>query len=174
MSNVPPPPGQPPVNQPPGGSFPPPPSSPPPGGSYPTPPASLVASTWQGPPLASWGKRVGATLIDSFLPFIPALLVGIAFPRLAMLLYLPAIAWTFYNVYQGGEIGQTLGKKQLGIVLVKETDGQFIGGWMGIARNFLHIVDALPCYIGYLFPLWDPKKQTLTDKIMGTVVIEKQ
>lgn len=27
------------------------------------------------------------------------------------------------------------------------------------------------CNIGYLFPLWDPKRQTIADKIMKTVVI---
>jgi uncharacterized RDD family membrane protein YckC len=32
-------------------------------------------------------------------------------------------------------------------------------------------VDGIICYIGWLFPLWDAKKQTLADKIMGTVVV---
>ncbi len=27
------------------------------------------------------------------------------------------------------------------------------------------------CYIGYLFPLWDQKRQTLADKIMHSVVV---
>ena len=29
----------------------------------------------------------------------------------------------------------------------------------------------LICYIGYLFPLWDAKRQTLADKIMTTVCL---
>ena len=33
------------------------------------------------------------------------------------------------------------------------------------------VVDAIICYIGYLFPLWDPKRQTLADKIMTTVCL---
>jgi uncharacterized RDD family membrane protein YckC len=32
-------------------------------------------------------------------------------------------------------------------------------------------VDAFICYIGFLWPLWDTKRQTLADKIMQTVVI---
>jgi len=32
-------------------------------------------------------------------------------------------------------------------------------------------VDALPCMIGYLFPLWDARRQTFSDKIMNTVVL---
>ena len=32
--------------------------------------------------------------------------------------------------------------------------------------------DSIICYIGWLFPLWDSKRQTLADKIMKTVVID--
>jgi hypothetical protein len=37
-----------------------------------------------------------------------------------------------------------------------------------------HILDSLPCYLGYLWPLWDAKRQTFADKVMGTVVIEQK
>ncbi len=40
-----------------------------------------------------------------------------------------------------------------------------------IGRAFVHIVDSIPCDIGYLWPLWDSKNQTFADKIMGTVVV---
>ena len=49
--------------------------------------------------------------------------------------------------------------------------GQPIGGGMSFVRQLLHIVDGLPCYIGYLWPLWDDKRQTFSDKIMTTVVV---
>ena len=39
-------------------------------------------------------------------------------------------------------------------------------------RQLAHIVDSLICYIGWLFPLWDAKRQTIGDKIMGTVVVK--
>ena len=51
-----------------------------------------------------------------------------------------------------------------------EETGQIIGGGMGIVRHFAHLVDSLICYIGWFFPLWDPKRQTIADKIMKTVV----
>jgi hypothetical protein len=34
-----------------------------------------------------------------------------------------------------------------------------------------HYVDQLICYIGYLFPLWDDKRQTIADKLMSTVCV---
>ena len=30
------------------------------------------------------------------------------------------------------------------------------------------ILSALPCFLGYLWPLWDAKKQTFHDKIVNT------
>lgn len=40
---------------------------------------------------------------------------------------------------------------------------------MPIVRQIAHIVDGIIRYVGYLFPLWDPRRQTLADKIMSTV-----
>ena len=84
---------------------------------------------------------------------------------------LVALGWGFYNGYLNGETGQSFGKKAVGLKLVGEQTGQVIGGGSGILRVLCHIVDSVICYIGYLFPLWDAKKQTIADKIMKTVVI---
>ena len=58
----------------------------------------------------------------------------------------------------------------LGLRTVKAETGQPIGGGMGIVRAIAHIVDQIPCYLGFLWPLWDDKRQTFADKILGTVV----
>jgi hypothetical protein len=39
------------------------------------------------------------------------------------------------------------------------------------ARDICHIRDSLACYIDWLFPIWDAKRQTFADKIVSTVVI---
>jgi len=126
---------------------------------------------------ASWGKRVLSALIDGFIIFIPAVILAVIFiavkvPAVAILIYIAAVFVSFYNVYQGGATGQSWGKKIIGIRLLAEGTGQPIGGWLGILRAFAHIIDGIPCYIGYLWPLWDAKKQTFADKVMGSVVID--
>jgi uncharacterized RDD family membrane protein YckC len=90
---------------------------------------------------------------------------------LGIIVYLAAIVWAFYNIYQGGKNGSRWGQKIVGIRMLKEATGQPLGGGLAIARSFVHIVDGIPCYIGYLWPLWDSKKQTFADKIMSTVII---
>ena len=42
---------------------------------------------------------------------------------------------------------------------------------MAFLRDLAHFVDAVICYVGFLFPLWDSKRQTLADKIVSTVVV---
>ena len=44
---------------------------------------------------------------------------------------------------------------------------------MGVLRHFAHILDMLPCMIGFLWPLWDAKRQTFADKVIGTFVINQ-
>ena len=79
-----------------------------------------------------------------------------------------------YFQFLTGSTGASPGKRLMGIKVVKEIYGQVIGGGMGIAGSFIHIIDGIPCYVGYLWPLWDAKKQTFTDKVMSTVVLANQ
>ncbi len=72
--------------------------------------------------------------------------------------------------YNGGKTGQSWGKRVMGLKLEREADGQPIGAGMAFVRDLAHVVDGAICYIGYLFPLWDAKRQTLADKILSTVV----
>ncbi|MGZ4589344.1 MAG: RDD family protein [Actinomycetes bacterium] len=141
------------------------------GFGYGAPPAYTQQLPAQGE-YAPWLTRVGGALLDYFVPFLIAgILYGISRP-LGALVYLAAIVYSLYQAYLGGQTGQSFGKKTVGIRLLGERTGQPIGGGMGIARYFLHIVDGLPCYLGYLWPLWDPKSQTFSDKIVSTVVVK--
>jgi hypothetical protein len=120
---------------------------------------------------ASWGKRVGAWALDFLVPWAIALICLRIFIALGIIVYLAAVVWTFYNIFQGGKTGSRWGQKIVGIRMLKEATGQPTGGGFAIGRAFVHILDGIPCYLGYLWPLWDAKKQTFADKIMGTVII---
>jgi hypothetical protein len=120
---------------------------------------------------ASWGKRVGAWALDFLIPFVIAGICFRIFIALGVIVYVAAVVWTFYNVFQGGKTGSRWGQKIVGIRMLKETTGQPVGGGFAIGRIFVHILDGIPCYLGYLWPLWDSKKQTFADKIMGSVVV---
>jgi uncharacterized RDD family membrane protein YckC len=138
---------------------------------------------------AHWGKRVLSALIDAFGPALVAgLLVGVVITPLALaggeggagiaallsvVIYLALFAFVIWNSgYRQGTTGQSIGKKIVGTKLVRARDGQPVGFGLAIGRQFLHILDSLPLYLGYLWPLWDERRQTFADKVVDTVVVE--
>jgi uncharacterized RDD family membrane protein YckC len=165
----------------------PPPPPPPPPGGFQVPPQGVA-----GGALANWGQRVGAYLVDYavVLPFIfieflflPKTLTttvnGVVNTRttggnlgIAFLMGIIVFAIWLYNRWVLGGKGQSIGKKTLGLTLISEATGQPIGAGKAFLRDITHILDGF-CLIGYLFPLWDAKRQTFADKLMTTVVITK-
>jgi uncharacterized RDD family membrane protein YckC len=134
----------------------------------PMPPAAALPTT----AYASWIQRVGAYLIDVAPIIIVDLILGRISIILSLLIWLASIAWTAYNRwYMGGTTGQSLGKKVLNLKLVSEETGQPIGTLMAFVRDICHFIDSVICLVGYLFPLWTPKRQTIADMIIKTVVI---
>ena len=45
---------------------------------------------------------------------------------------------------------------------------------MSLVRQIAHYIDQLICYVGYLWPLWDHKRQTIADKLVSTVCVPDQ
>jgi uncharacterized RDD family membrane protein YckC len=147
-------------------------------------------------PYAGWLSQVGATLVDALLSviaFIPMIVVfavegtttttstgattttvtGRAFALVA-LFWVVGMAFGLWNLWRQGTTGATYGKSAMGIRVVKEQTGQPIGGWPSIGRAIAHLVDTIACYVGYLWPLWDRKRQTFADKIVGSVVVRNR
>lgn len=135
-------------------------------------------------PYATWVQRVGAALLDG-LPagLLAGLGVGLARASsgahssggglvVMMLCYAGLLAYLVWNVgFRQGVSGQTWGKRVVGISVVDAQTGRPLGVGRSIGRQLAHIVDALPCYLGFLFPLWDAKAQTIADKMIGSVVV---
>ncbi len=89
------------------------------------------------------------------------------------LLYLAAIAFGIWNqVIRQGRTGRSIGKGVVGIKLVSESTGQPLGAGMTFVRQLAHFLDSIACYVGWLWPLWDDKRQTFADKVMSSVVVE--
>ena len=143
------------------------------------PPSAAYSGAGQ---LAERPQRVLGTLVD-LVPmlaiWIPGIILAAIFGAISSALgflvnLVVFVVWLGYWVMQlikQGNTGQTIGKKIMGLKVISESTGQPIGPGPSVVRALAHFVDSIICYIGYLFPLWDPKKQTLADKIMGTVVV---
>ena len=85
------------------------------------------------------------------------------------------IGWFVYNwIIRQGSTGQTMGKKSLGIAVLGADTRQPVGGGLTFVRQLAHILDAMPCFIGYLWPIWDDQKRTFADMVMSTRVVKVQ
>ena len=185
---------------PPPGNYPPPPPPgyyPPSGGYYPAPAAAGLPKEAYTP----WFTRVIAYLIDSLPVIVLAGVgQGVMFGTaendclsgstdssfdvvctsqptglglaVSLVCGLAAFAFVIWNLgYRQGTTGSSIGKSAMKFKVVGERTGQPIGFGLSIVRQLAHIIDSAICYIGYLFPLWDAKRQTIADKIMSTVCL---
>jgi len=133
-----------------------------------------------GRPLAAWGQRVGAFVIDELFIFVVTFCAVIALGlrhRFAGHLLSLVMAAAYYAVLNGSEMGQTFGKRVFGIQVRDAASGGPIGVhraglryiFVGLFRVILFF--GLFALLDGLWPLWDPKRQALHDKIAGSVVV---
>ena len=159
--------------------------------SYPEDAAEREAAA--GPPgvrsdYASWGRRVGAYLLDVLviaLPLIVIIVVAIAAGdpddendgswAVIGIAYLATFLapFVYFTLMHGRESGQSLGKKWVGIRVVDGSTGGPIGYGRAFGRyaiSFVFGIFVIPALLDYLWPLWDQKNQALHDKVVGSVV----
>ncbi len=149
-------------------------------GAYPPPPAPDYppATTGGAGAIVDWPKRALGGLIDYVAPGIVFSVVGSVISNSvsstlgSTLNFVLVAAWWVYLGYLSGTYGITPGRAVAKTKLISEESGQLIGVGQGILRQLAHVLDSLACYIGWLFPLWDAKRQTFADKIVKTVVID--
>ena len=96
---------------------------------------------------------------------------------LGVVVLLALIAPALYFAFTEGKFkGQSVGKLALGIGVRDATDGQLIGFWRAFERywfNFLlYVAIFIPFLVGNLAPLWDRRRQSWSDHIVDSVVVE--
>jgi uncharacterized RDD family membrane protein YckC len=130
-----------------------------------------------GVELGGFGQRLGAQLVDLLwvLPLYVAMLTlggivnGDAPSSMGELLVDFIIALLVLTFW--AERRATPGKLVLGLRIVDaETGGTPRFGRL-VLRYLGYLVSALPLGLGYLWALWDPRRQAWHDKMAGTLVV---
>jgi uncharacterized RDD family membrane protein YckC len=151
---------------------------------------------WAGMPLASWGSRVGAAVIDFLILLVPVIALVVIVVAVAVgddtagwvtgvvsfLAY--AVVALFYApvlmAREGAHNGQTWGKQMLGIRVIRDTGERMGFGWaalreivvknlgVGIASSIIPII---PWFLNYFWPLWDDSNRAIHDIICSTHVV---
>ncbi|MGH8996799.1 MAG: RDD family protein [Acidimicrobiales bacterium] len=146
-----------------------------------------------GAPYAGWWVRVAGTIIDGILISLVSSIYlvpshafrsmhsttnGIDHARFAVDtrgLIVIIVVSALYSGLMIGLRGQTLGMMAVRVRAVDAQTGGTIGLWRAVGRDLLERVLGfllfIPLVIDLLYPLWDPRHQTLHDKATNTVVI---
>ncbi|HUX70121.1 MAG TPA: RDD family protein [Cellulomonadaceae bacterium] len=140
------------------------------------------------PDYASWTLRVIAALLDAViaagLAFLAPVGIGTEFPFLgepaSFTGATPTAESWFHNPWvvtvvvvtlvMQAYLGVTPGKLVTGIAVVNEADARPLGLVRTVLRWLAHLVDGL-LFIGYLRPLWNARRRTFADSIVGSVVL---
>ena len=121
-------------------------------------------------PRAGFWQRFVADLIDVILLIIIAAIadavLNSAGDVLAFLIWL-----AYFTGFEGGVDGQTPGKRAMRIRVSSLEDGQPIGYQRAFVRTLARIVSEIPFFLGYLWMLWNPQRQTWHDIIANAVVV---
>ena len=95
--------------------------------------------------------------------------VGLALVSVASL---TGSSFTIWNtIVRQGRQGASIGKQCMNLMVVSDSDGRPIGVVLTWIRGWAHVLDLVPLGLGYLWPLWDSKRQTFADMAMKTAVL---
>ncbi len=142
--------------------------------------AQTTAAALQSPrdALAPWHLRAAAVAVDAVLCIAVAVTMG-----LVALTADQHPVWSWACVSVGGFAillmlvnrlllptltGWSLGRGLFGIAVVRR-DGAAIGPWGLLLRELAHLLDTVSV-VGWLWPLWDSRRRTFADMLLGTEV----
>ncbi|MCU1391884.1 MAG: hypothetical protein JWM34_312 [Ilumatobacteraceae bacterium] len=93
---------------------------------------------------------------------------------LAIILVLSLVGGIAFIVFYCKKMGkgQTWGQQALSISVVDKDTGAPIGTGRAVGRYFALILSYLPCFLGFIWMLWDKNKQTFHDKLVSSVVVK--
>ena len=151
---------------------------------------TAVPTSASGVVLSGWWRRVGATVVDSVLLFLPLYVTFILVGDVAGYFAGAVVSFALQGLYMvrflASESGQTIGNRVVAtrvrdaLTGAAITRNQALRRWgMISAYSALNIIlppalagiPAILMLADCLFPLFDGRKQTLHDKFAGTLVV---
>ncbi|MCD0453328.1 RDD family protein [Actinocorallia sp. API 0066] len=89
-----------------------------------------------------------------------------------IILLVGVLLYVGYGVMEG-TLGYSPGKGLFRLRVVHGRTGLPLGPLRGVGRVFAHIIDYVPCQLGYLWPLFDRRRQTFSDMVCETKVVPR-
>lgn len=120
--------------------------------------------------LAGFGERLVAYIIDGLIIGVPLMIVGLMLPQPVSFL-LNVVVGVTYVVYFWTSSGSTPGKSIMGLKVVSAETGERLDTGTAVLRYVGYIVSSIPFALGFLWVIWDERRQGWHDKIAKTCVV---
>jgi len=117
---------------------------------------------------AGFGVRFVATIIDNIIYLVIGWILSFVTDSQVINILVAGLYSVYFWVKQNG---QTPGKKAMNIRVIR-ADGKPIDWMTGILRYIGYFVSLIPLFLGFVWILFDAKKQGWHDKIAGTYVVK--
>ena len=128
------------------------------------------------PEYAGFWKRSLAYSVDNLIIWLASLSLGftIRINSSGGMVFLPALLISAaYFIFFWMRDGQTLGNRLLAIKVIRE-DGQKFDIATGIIRYIGYLISGIVLWMGFLWVIWDKKKQGWHDKMAKTIVVKTE
>jgi uncharacterized RDD family membrane protein YckC len=128
-----------------------------------------AATELAAPTPAGFWPRLGAAVADTIILVVLAVPVAVIVPLAG---WNELLLWAaYFSLLEGGSSGQTIGKRLAGIRVVDAATGGPLGIGRALLRHIVRIISGLAFFLGYLWMIWDPRKQTWHDKAVDALVV---
>ncbi|HEY4410799.1 MAG TPA: RDD family protein [Acidimicrobiia bacterium] len=125
---------------------------------------------------ADWWRRLAALVVDSAVLWLPTYALTRSMDRPVRLAVLTVLGVVYFALLNGGTKGQTLGKMLWGVRVRDAATGGPLGPAKAAVR---YLAPALLSIVTFgliwlpdgLWLFWDRRRQTLHDKVAGSVVV---
>ena len=78
----------------------------------------------------------------------------------------------YFTYFHATSAGQSIGNKILGIRVLDAQGGAPLPYVRAFARALMSSLSALPCFLGYFWALWDPRRRTWHDMVADSLVVK--
>jgi len=77
----------------------------------------------------------------------------------------------YFTYFHATSAGQSIGNKILGIRVLDADTGRSLPYVRAFVRALMSNISALPCFLGFFWMLWEPRKRTWHDMVANSLVV---
>jgi uncharacterized RDD family membrane protein YckC len=123
-------------------------------------------------PRADFWYRLGGFVVDGVVLWVVGYVISVAISIFVLgWLFSVAFGVAYHVFFIASPSGQTPGMRLFKVRAISALTGNQVDYGNAFVRYVVSLISGLACFVGYLWMLWDPERQTWHDKVARTYVV---